>query len=292
MPHQITFLLALLMASLAWAGPTVFSAPPTFSTGACEPPASFLWRLLTSPLCLLTIGGYTMLLISPYTRHIALSPLPLPRILCGRLELAIEKAAREKSDGQVTALSQSLTIADAKVEKILASDAQRQIATLTARIDIKDVELRHLNTTVSGLQADLSGVRAAANYQEGKATKLCSIYQDLRSARSEEVAALKDSAKAQEKAQGELFQRATAQLDNFRRVMDVLFRLGEAEGDALVVGVAFARAMGAAGLDIGALGIDRLRLALLCEFVLAGQGQHLAVQPQTAMRGFRLVQKS
>jgi hypothetical protein len=88
---------------------------------------------------------------------------------------------------------------------------------------------------------------------------------------------LKTSALAREAELG----AAVGLLGKYQVAMEVLFTLGCGTGDGLVVAVAFARAM-------KGWGVDEQRVGLLWEFVVRGHRADAAVQPQGAVKGFRL----
>jgi hypothetical protein len=148
----------------------------------------------------------------------------------------------------------------------------------------KDVEIARHISTIAGLETDLKGTRAQANYADARILDLRGRLGDAKAAHRQDVEGLKASALAREAELG----AAVGLLGKYQAAMDVLFALGCGTGDGPVVAVAFARAMRGWGVDVVALGVDEQRVDLLWEFVVEGQRADAAVQPQNALKGFRL----
>jgi hypothetical protein len=139
---------------------------------------------------------------------------------------------------------------------------------LHALTSTKDAEIAEQKTTISSLQKDLTGTRSLATYLEARTLSLCGKLSSSKEAHKQEIVALRTSAVA--RSQDLL--RVSGLLGKYVAAFEVLFLLGERTGEELTVAVAFVWAMKICGVDVVALGVDKQRVTLLWDFVLAGQG--------------------
>ncbi|KAF2676516.1 hypothetical protein K458DRAFT_468444 [Lentithecium fluviatile CBS 122367] len=245
---------------------------------------------MTSPLCLLVIAGYLMLLISPLTRSLARDFLGLLNHIVTNLLQLVWREARLMRERDEAVMAHNDMVED-KV-RLEASEVQ-------LRNDNQQMQ-KVLHTTWNQLMLYQQLGRHAPVYQE-KAVLLCQIKglkEDAKDYR-EQLAVNHDFENQIIRLQQALAQKSAEKSDALRDAKEawtrevklcclhpptsyeVLHQHAETtDPECLSVAVLFAKAVQLAGVNLVNASIDLRRFDLLCQFVSAGMGPGLSIQPQ------------
>ncbi|PSN67629.1 hypothetical protein BS50DRAFT_675702 [Corynespora cassiicola Philippines] len=137
-------------------------------TSKCPHQRSFLWSLVTSPICIVLIFGYTMLLISPKGQNIALSALQSLILVLDNLRWSLKTAYRFvcRMDGLPTDEVEVLQVAHKEHINTLIHKREFSEASRQREAFLKEQELEKNST----LQADLEAANTKIAALEANAT--------------------------------------------------------------------------------------------------------------------------